>query len=331
MLALFTLHALLSYVSLRGLRHAPLTWKWQCRASFLFSAGLPWLFFVALGAGFPVPELSFMQWLFVFGFAFFGALVGGLWVTAIDIGLWENNSPPPAQIAEQVRQLHSQVIGDGDPVPWAKRVFDLALAILGLFLSMPIWSASLFLIWFEDPGPVLFVKNSVARGGANFRQYKLRTMVFGAEEHTGPVLAGEADQRVLKSGRILRKTALDELPQLINILRGEMSFVGPRPQRTVLVHDYLQDIPEYAERHRVLPGLSGLAQVAGDYYLTPRQKLRFDRLYIRYYGLGFDLLLLFLAFLITFWYRWQAGWDGRLPRGWLHSGGARSLMLKPRS
>jgi hypothetical protein len=77
--------------------------------------------------------------------------------------------------------------------------------------------------------------------------------------------------------------------------------------------------------------LSGLAQVAGDYYLTPRQKLRFDRLYIRYSGLGFDLLLLFLAFLITFWYRWQAGWNGRLPRGWLHASGPRSLRVRPRS
>ena len=143
-------------------------------------------------------------------------------------------------------------------------------------------------------------------------------MVRGAEETTGPVLADEVDGRVLKAGKVLRKTALDELPQLINILSGDMSFVGPRPQRTVLVRDYLERMPEYAERHRVLPGLAGLAQVAGDYYLTPRQKLRFDRLYIRYSGLGYDLLLLFLAFLITFWYRWKPDWDGRLPRRLLH-------------
>jgi lipopolysaccharide/colanic/teichoic acid biosynthesis glycosyltransferase len=121
---------------------------------------------------------------------------------------------------------------------------------------------------------------------------------------------------VLRSGYLLRKTALDELPQLLNILLGEMSFVGPRPQRTVLVQGYLSELPEYAQRHRVLPGLAGLAQVAGDYYLTPRQKLRFDRLYIEYTSLGFDLKLITLAFLITFWYRWQKGWDGRLPR-WL--------------
>jgi lipopolysaccharide/colanic/teichoic acid biosynthesis glycosyltransferase len=177
---------------------------------------------------------------------------------------------------------------------------------------------SVFLIWLEDPGPVLFVKNSVSRGGVNFHQYKLRSMVREAEIDTGPVLASEDDQRVLWIGRLLRKTALDELPQLINIMRGEMSFVGPRPQRTVLVYGYLQKMPEYAERHRVRPGLAGLAQVAGDYYLTPRQKLRFDRLYIQNANLGFDLRLLIAAFLITFWYRWQKGWNGRLPRRLLH-------------
>jgi lipopolysaccharide/colanic/teichoic acid biosynthesis glycosyltransferase len=92
-----------------------------------------------------------------------------------------------------------------------------------------------------------------------------------------------------------------------------MSFVGQRPQRTVLVRSYIEELPQYAERHRVLPGLAGLAQVAGHYYLTPRQKLRFDRLYIRHSRLGFDIKLLALSFLIAFWYRWQPGWTGRLP------------------
>jgi len=121
---------------------------------------------------------------------------------------------------------------------------------------------------------------------------------------------------------LLRKAALDELPQLVNILLGEMSFVGPRPQRTVLVHEYLQRMPEYAERHRIAPGLAGLAQVAGDYFLTPCQKLRFDRLYIRHASLGFDLKLILLAFLIAFWYRWQKDWNGRLPRRLMRWGSA---------
>jgi lipopolysaccharide/colanic/teichoic acid biosynthesis glycosyltransferase len=99
-----------------------------------------------------------------------------------------------------------------------------------------------------------------------------------------------------------------------------MSFVGPRPQRTILVNEYLKQMPEFAERHRVLPGLSGLAQVAGDYYLTPRQKLRYDSLYTRHSSLGFDIKLILIAFLIVFWLRWRKDWNGRLPRGWLRFG-----------
>ena len=196
----------------------------------------------------------------------------------------------------------------------AKTFFDRTLAALGLLISLPFWLAAAILIWLEDPGPLLVVKNSVGRNGVNFRQYKFRTMVREAEKETGPVLSYEDDHRTLIIGRLLRKTALDELPQLINILRGEMSFVGPRPQRTVLVLDYLKTMPEYAYRHAVAPGLAGLAQVAGDYYLTPRQKLRFDRLYIRRMTLGFDLKLLGLAFLVAFWFRWKRQWNGRIPR-----------------
>jgi lipopolysaccharide/colanic/teichoic acid biosynthesis glycosyltransferase len=243
-----------------------------------------------------------------------GAFLGCLVATRLNEGIWENNSPPSQHIEEEVLRRHQAVIGAPAPTPWFKRLFDFSIALSGLLLSAPVWFISLFLIWFESPGPLLFVKNSVGKGGVNFHQFKLRTMVRGAEDSTGPILASQTDERVLLVGRVLRKTALDELPQLLNILNGEMSFVGPRPQRTVLVHGYLEQMPEYAQRHRVLPGLSGLAQVAGDYYLTPRQKLRFDRLYIQHASLGFDLKLLFLAFLITFWYRWQKNWDGRLPR-----------------
>jgi lipopolysaccharide/colanic/teichoic acid biosynthesis glycosyltransferase len=250
-----------------------------------------------------------------------GAFVGGILATSFNERLWENNSPPSEEIILAVYQQHEQLIGKPDSTPGLKRLFDLVLASVGLLLSMPVWLLSIFLVWIEDPGPLLFVKNSVGKGGMNFHQYKLRTMVRGAEDATGPVLASEKDERVLKSGYLLRKTALDELPQLLNILRGEMSFVGPRPQRTVLVQGYLRQMPAYAQRHRVLPGLAGLAQVAGDYYLTPRQKLRFDRLYIEYTSLGFDLKLITLAFLITFWYRWQGDWNGRLPRWLLHFGG----------
>lgn len=294
------------------------------RLAFLLSSGLAiciWFLFLAYPAWIPltVPYPSAVVLL-----ALAGAFTGSLLATGLQESLWENNYPPADSIQQAVYQMHLGEIGQPAREPWDKLWFDRSLALIGLIFSAPLWMAGVFVIWFEDPGPVLFVKNSVGKGGVNFFQFKFRTMRHGAESGTGPVLSREGDERVLFIGRFLRKTALDELPQLINILRGEMSFVGPRPQRTVLVHYYLQTLPEYAQRHCVLPGLAGLAQVAGDYYITPRQKLRFDRLYIRYRSLGFDLKLLMLAFLLTFWYRWQKGWDGRLPRKLMRRWGSNS-------
>jgi lipopolysaccharide/colanic/teichoic acid biosynthesis glycosyltransferase len=316
----------------RGLALLGLDHKWCYRLAFLSGAAfIP--FFWVLQSGLRVFRFAHLvrtglsPGLFGIGLAVsgVGAFVGGMFATYLQDGLWENNSPPAEPIQAEVYQRHLEVIGRPLSPPIAKRCFDLCLAGLGLIFFLPVWLLSAFMIWFEDPGPVLFVKNSVGKGGRNFHQLKFRTMVRGAEDATGPVLAQNRDERVTLIGGFLRKTALDELPQLINILLGEMSFVGPRPQRTVLVLGYLQAMPEYAHRHRVLPGLAGLAQVAGSYYLTPRQKLRFDRLYIDHFSLGFDVKLLFLACLITFWYRWQKDWNNRLPRWLLRLGNAAKI------
>lgn len=302
----------------RSLVYLPLPISWRYRVAFIG----PLVVFLGIWIGTMIilPDKFGIGWAFA---SLLGGFLGGILATSFNERLWENNSPPSQETMLDVYQQHLAEIGFPDSTPVLKRTFDLIVAMGSLLVSLPVWGVSIFLIWIEDPGPLLFVKNSVGKGGMNFHQFKLRTMVRGAEETTGPILASEKDERVLKIGYFLRKTALDELPQLLNILQGEMSFVGPRPQRTVLVQDYLRDIPQYAQRHRVLPGLSGLAQVAGDYYLTPRQKLRFDRLYIEHMSLGFDLKLLLLAFLITFWYRWQKDWDGRLPRSWLRVGARR--------
>ena len=314
-LSVVGLHVGLVMALERGFANLTIRRELRYRVAFLASVGLGWALwaYVMISTG-RFTGLSLPV------FSFSGAFFGSLFATAINENLWENNSPPTNKIQAEVHQQHMEVIGIPDKGSWTKRCFDLCLAIIGIAGSAPIWALISFLVWFEDPGPILFVKNSVGKGGRNFHQYKFRTMVRGAEIHTGPVLSREGDDRVLLVGRLLRKTALDELPQVINILKGEMSFVGPRPQRTVLVHDYLVAMPEYAERHRVLPGLSGLAQVAGDYYLTPRQKLRFDRLYIHNLSLGNDIKLLFLACLITFWFRWRKDWTGRLPRRLLKLG-----------
>ncbi len=246
-----------------------------------------------------------------------GAIAGAMLLSFLKQGLWENNYPPPDDITEKVYQIHLNIVGNPSSPTWDKRLFDIFLALIGLVITIPLWMLFSFLIWLEDPGPIFFVKNSVGRGGKNFHQFKFRTMVRDAENSTGPIMADQEDERVLSFGQFLRRTALDELPQLINVLIGEMSFVGPRPQRTVLVFRYLQIMPEYTERHRVAPGLAGLAQVAGDYYLTPRQKLRYDRIYIHHASLAFDIRLIVLAFMIVFWFRWRPSWNGRLPRKWL--------------
>ena len=321
-------YAVFVYFIIMGLLRHFASQVWVYRVGFIVGSVMAGVQSIVLWLGsrfdmvpYPPPgSKEFDGWaaaLFV-GSSLLGCVIGALMTTSPEAGLWENNSPPPAKVKQEVFQRHLEVIGIPGEIPWAKRSLDVIVSAVGLLISFPIWVWITLLIWFENPGPVPFLKNSVGKGGVNFHQFKFRTMVRGAEESTGPVLSELDDERVLFFGRILRKTALDELPQLINILKGEMSFVGPRPQRTVLVRDYLVDIPEYAERHSVPPGLAGLAQVAGSYYLTPRQKLRFDRLYIHHISLGFDLKLVLLAFLITFVYRWKKDWDGRLPRNLLH-------------
>lgn len=250
---------------------------------------------------------------------FLAAFGGSLVATARITPLWEENLPPSAEARQRVLEQHRLLLGMECATPIWKRFLDIGLCLMSFPLTIPLTLLIAAGIWLEDPGAIFFVKNSVGKWGKNFRQLKFRTMVQGAEEGKGPTLARENDPRALHFGRLLRKTALDELPQLWNILRGEMSFVGPRPQRTALVDTYLEDLPQYTERHRLPPGLSGLAQVAGSYYLTPLQKLRFDRLYIRHASLGYDLRLLAAAFALTFYYRWKPGWDGHLPRRWLHS------------
>ncbi|MEJ2706582.1 MAG: sugar transferase [Anaerolineales bacterium] len=328
LLSLAVLQAGLTLALERAISYTPIRRVWRYRLAFLASLALaavhivlyPWLLAPESATSF-----GFSTAIILLGVTALSAFGGGLIATAVNGSLWENNSPPQMQVQVEVHQRHIAVIGFPGRGPLTKRVFDLLLAFIGLIVSAPVWTLSAFLVWFEDPGPVMFVKNSVGKGGLNFHQFKFRTMQRSAESHTGPILARQGDERVLRIGRLLRKTALDELPQLLNIIKGEMSFVGPRPQRTVLVNGYLQRMPEYAERHRVRPGLAGLAQVAGDYYLTPRQKLRFDRLYIGYISLGFDLKLILLAFLIAFWFRWQQDWNGRLPRRLLRYRWGRSL------
>jgi lipopolysaccharide/colanic/teichoic acid biosynthesis glycosyltransferase len=234
-----------------------------------------------------------------------GALVGVLDTTWRTTGLVEANSPPSSVVRDHVLEKHQALLGTSPYGSRAKRAFDIALSSVGLILSSPLWILCSLGIWLEDPGPLFFTKTCVTKGGKSFRQLKFRSMIKEAEKKTGPVLATEADPRMTWIGKLMRKVALDELPQLVNILKGDMSFVGPRPQRTVLVQQYLESMPRYALRHAVRAGLTGVAQVYGHYYVTPRQKLRYDMVYVRRSGFWLDLRLFVVSFLISFSGGWQ--------------------------
>ena len=210
----------------------------------------------------------------------------------------------------------------GRPVPsgrmlWLKRPFDAALASLGLLLSSPLWIAIALAVWLEDRGPVFYGQERVGRDGRIFKALKFRSMVVDAEKASGPVQAVAGDPRVTRIGRVLRATALDELPQLLNIFKGDMSFVGPRalrPNEQEIAGGAgptaITDIPGYAARHAVRPGLTGLTQVFLPGETPRRKKFRCDLLYIRKRSFWLDLRLISLSFWITF----RGKWESREPK-----------------
>jgi lipopolysaccharide/colanic/teichoic acid biosynthesis glycosyltransferase len=197
-----------------------------------------------------------------------------------------------------------------------KRLFDVALAGVGLACSAPLWLAIAAAIKLEDGGPVFFPQTRVGLGGRPFTALKFRSMIPGADGRFGPgfgpVQASEHDLRVTRVGRLLRATAMDELPQLWNIFVGDMSFVGPRPLvpgEVELRGDGrlvpLDAIAGYHERHAVRPGLTGLTQVYASRDISRASKFRLDRLYLRKAGLILDLKLIALSFWITGRGRWE--------------------------
>jgi len=193
-----------------------------------------------------------------------------------------------------------------------KRTFDACLAAAGLILSSPLWLLIPIAIKVEDGGPVFFPQERVGQGGRVFEALKFRSMRPDAEALTGPVQAVENDPRVTRVGRLLRGSAMDELPQLVNILRGDMSFVGPRPLRPGEVDVRgdgqmirLDQIPGYHERHGVRPGLTGLSQIYAPRDISRAGKFRLDRLYLKRAGFWLDIRLILLSFWITARGAWE--------------------------
>jgi lipopolysaccharide/colanic/teichoic acid biosynthesis glycosyltransferase len=180
-------------------------------------------------------------------------------------------------------------------------------------LSAPLWPIIAAAIKIDSPGPVFYRQPRVGEGGRHFSVLKFRSMIADAERHLGPVPAGQNDARVTRVGRVLRATAMDELPQLVSIFRGDMSFVGPRALRpeeidvdSCGIAVPLSGIPGFAERCVVPPGLTGIAQIYAPRDVSRRQKFRFDLLYIRRRSLWLDLRLILLSFWITARGTWEA-------------------------
>jgi len=173
-----------------------------------------------------------------------------------------------------------------------KRIFDIVFSIIGIILTSPVMLVSAILIKATSKGNVIFTQERVTNNNRVFDIYKFRTMYEGAEKDTGPVLSGVDDPRVTSVGRFLRKFRIDELPQLFNVLWGEMSIVGPRSERPYFVEQFIKDIPDYKYRNEVKAGITGYAQILGNYDTLPEDKLRYDLLYIKNYSLLLDIKLI---------------------------------------
>ncbi len=188
-----------------------------------------------------------------------------------------------------------------DPVgSFSRGLRDYVFALCFAMLLLPLWIVVAIAIKLSDGGPVVYIQNRVGRWGEPFRLFKFRTMAVGCEDKTGPVLAIKNDPRLTPLGRFLRSYRIDESLQLINVLRGDMSLVGPRPDRPEFVAQFMQEIQGYNERHRVKPGITGLAQIRGHYHSDPVIKLKYDLAYIYNSSFLLDLVILLETVRIVF-------------------------------
>jgi sugar transferase (PEP-CTERM system associated) len=185
-----------------------------------------------------------------------------------------------------------------------KRLFDLLISAAMLAISLPIMALAALLIKLESPGPVLYRQERVGQGGRSFTILKFRSMCVDAEKDGKPRWARQNDNRVTLTGRFIRRTRIDELPQVFNVFFGDMSFVGPRPERPYFVQDLTQKIPYYGVRHTVKPGITGWAQVRYPYGATDEDamhKLQYDLYYVKNHSLFLDLMILFQTAQVVLW------------------------------
>ena len=180
-----------------------------------------------------------------------------------------------------------------------KSSIELFFSLLLLIIAVPICILACIAIYVELRVNPIYTQKRVGLNGRVFKIYKLRSMYIDAEKD-GPKWASENDERITKVGRIIRKTRIDELPQLVNILKRDMSIIGPRPERPEFIKEFIKYIPDFNDRLLVKPGITGWAQVNGGYSLTPKEKLEFDKYYIKNRGFKLDLLVLIKTIIVIF-------------------------------
>lgn len=176
-----------------------------------------------------------------------------------------------------------------------KRLLDIILSLIGLILSIPFFIIIPILMKLFDKGPVIYKQERATINNKSFMLYKFRTMKVNAEEESGAIWSQRNDTRITKLGKYLRKFRLDEIPQLINVLKGEMSIVGPRPERPIFIDQFVAEHPEFRYRVNVKAGITGYAQIYGKYDTAPEDKIRFDLYYIRNYSFWMDIKLILLT------------------------------------
>ena len=190
-----------------------------------------------------------------------------------------------------------------------KPLFDYFILVIAHVILFPLflllWATIPLAIWLNDRGPIFYAQTRLGKEGKPFKLYKFRSMIPDAERVTGAVLAGKDDLRITSIGKILRKRALDELPQVINMWKGDISLVGPRPERPELLEGIILSVPNYKDRLKVKPGLTGVAQIYGRYATCPRHKLMLDKIYMKSMSPCLDVKLLVLSVTLTLKAKWQ--------------------------
>jgi lipopolysaccharide/colanic/teichoic acid biosynthesis glycosyltransferase len=176
-----------------------------------------------------------------------------------------------------------------------KRFLDVVIALLFLMCSLPVAVLVGIIIFIDSGEPIFFFQERVGKDGIPFKMFKFRSMIKNAEEHTGPVWAKKNDPRITRAGRVIRPFRLDEIPQLVNVLRGEMSIIGPRPERQCFVSELNNHIADYHQRLRIRPGITGLAQIVHKYDTSiadVKKKIELDLYYIDNLSFALDMEIL---------------------------------------